>query len=88
MARKLAEAHGLADDDVIVARAEVEAVQDQIALLGQALADIERDRHQGGDALDALEWLLEHARDAASLRISPRWRTGSEESAPTDNKLG
>ncbi|MFP4512380.1 MAG: hypothetical protein ACLFRV_05470 [Acidimicrobiales bacterium] len=83
LARKLADAHGLGDDEVIVARADLEAVQDRVALLGQAIDDIERDRRQGGgDDAEAYTWLLEHAREVANTRIEPAWTDRSELTPP------
>lgn len=77
MARKLAEAHGLGDHEVIVAREQLEVLQDRVALLAQAVADLERDgaeRGQGVEELQgSLEWLLAHARDVATTRIEPMW---------------
>lgn len=76
MARKLAATHGLGDHEVIVARSDLEAVQDRIALLHQAIGDIERERSAGGELADLAEahrWLMAHAQDVAALRVEPVW---------------
>ncbi|MCU1353465.1 MAG: hypothetical protein JWM05_2674, partial [Acidimicrobiales bacterium] len=42
MARKLAAAHGLGDDDVIVARDELEQLQGALYCLQAAIEDVDR----------------------------------------------
>lgn len=55
-------------------RAELEALQDQVALLRAALDDLERERRRGGvDAVAGLAWLTEHAEGVAALRVEPVW---------------
>jgi hypothetical protein len=73
MARKLASAHGLGDHEVIVARADLEAVQDRIALLRQALLDVEREPARGEitDLSLAFDWIRSHASEVAALRLEP-----------------
>jgi hypothetical protein len=76
LARKLAAAHGLADDEVIVARGELEVLQDRLALLRYAIGDIEREEATGGGPVDpraAYDWLIDHAREVVALRIEPAW---------------
>ena len=76
MARKLAAAHGLGDDEVVVRRADLEAMQDRIALLRQAMGDIERELAQGKDRADhrgAYEWLQAHASEVVERRLEPVW---------------
>jgi hypothetical protein len=74
LARKLAAAHGLGDDEVIVRRDELEALQDRVALLRAALADLARERRGGEvDAAVGLAWLTEHAEAVAALRVEPVW---------------
>lgn len=83
LARKLAEAHGLGDDEMIVARDDLEAIQDRVALLAQAIDDLERDRRQGGGSdVEAYRWLLDHAREVASVRLEPVWSEGARLSEP------
>jgi hypothetical protein len=78
LARKLAAAHGLGDDQLIVDRATFEAAQDRIALLRQALADV--DREAGGDLPLDLEqaylWVRRHAVEVAELQLLPAWQAG------------
>lgn len=76
MARRLAQAHGLGDDDVIVDRAALEAVQSALYCLQAAIEDVERDLAQApddpGEVARALAWLLDNARPAAELWLEPR----------------
>lgn len=76
MARKLAAAHGLGDDDLIVSRAAVEDLQSRLYCLQAALVDIDRDLERSSDADDvaeALAWVLENARPVAEVWIEPRF---------------
>jgi len=43
MARRLADAHGLGEHQLVVDRSTFEAAQDRIALLRQALDDLDRE---------------------------------------------
>jgi hypothetical protein len=75
MARKLAAAHGLDDDDVIVARARLEELQSTLYCLQAAIEDVDRDlagNPTARDVADALSWLLDNARPLASTWIEPR----------------
>ena len=75
MARKLAAAHGLGDDDVIVSRVQVEELQSRIYCLQMALEDVARDlavSSEPGEVREAFDWLVENARPAAALWIEPR----------------
>lgn len=75
MARKLAAAHGLGDDDVIVSRAQLDELQSRIYCLQMALEDVERDlaaSSEPNEVAEALDWVLENARPAAALWIEPR----------------
>jgi hypothetical protein len=68
MARKLAAAHGLGEDDLIVARADVEDLHGRLYCLQMALEDVERDlaaTSEPSDVREALDWLIENARAAA-----------------------
>jgi hypothetical protein len=81
MARKLAAAHGLGDDDLIVSRAQLEELQSRVYCLQAALEDIERDLAVSSDpvdVLDALKWLQENAGPVADLWIEPRTGAGFE----------
>ena len=84
LARKLAAAHGLGDDDVIVSRPALDDLQGRLYCLQAALEDVERDLAAldhaglGDDAAELrqiLAWLVENAAPAAALWIEPR--TGS-----------
>ena len=76
MARKLAAAHGLGDDVVVVARDELDELQSRLYCLQAALEDVERDLARsaaaGGRARGAFDWLVENARPAAEVWIEPR----------------
>jgi hypothetical protein len=80
MARKLAAAHGLGDDDLIVSRAQVEELQSRIYCLRAAIEDVERDLAVGGgratarrgELREAFDWLLENAEPVADLWVEPR----------------
>ena len=75
MARKLAAIHGLADDDVIVDRQRLEELQGVLYCLQAAIEDVDRDlvgRPSAREVREALDWLLDNARPAASMWIEPR----------------
>jgi hypothetical protein len=75
LARKLAAAHGLGDDDVIVDREALEELQSTLYCLQAAIEDVDRDLQassEPAEVADALRWLLENARPAASAWIEPR----------------
>ena len=64
-ARKRAKELGLAESDLIVARREIERLDDLIFVLGCAIADVEGDIALDGSAAQlgrSLDWLLEAAR--------------------------
>jgi hypothetical protein len=78
MARKLAGAHGLGSDELIISRHALEALQGHLYGLQAALedvdADLERARRSGEelDYREAYEWLYESARPLSDLWIEPR----------------
>ena len=75
LARKLAGAHGLGDDDVIVPREALEDLQSRLYCLQAALEDVERDlaaSAEPADVAEALDWLRENARPLAEVWIEPR----------------
>ena len=80
LARKLAAAHGLGDDDVIISRDGLDELQSRLYCLSAALEDVERDleslaRHGGDEVAELrqiLGWLVDNARPAADLWIEPR----------------
>ena len=75
LARKLASAHGLDDDDVIVSRDALEELQSRLYCLQAALEDVERDLDRSAepaDVAEALAWLRENAAPLASAWIEPR----------------
>lgn len=76
MARKLAVAHGLGDDDVIVDRQAVEELQGALYCLQAAIEDVDADLAAApddpGETRRALAWLLDNARPLAAAWIEPR----------------
>lgn len=75
MARKLAAAHGLGDDDVIISRPALEDLQSALYCLQAAIEDVDRDLKASrtkSDLDDAVRWLLENARPLADTWIEPR----------------
>ena len=75
LARKFAESHGLDDDDVIVARVQLEELQSRLYCLQAALEDVDRDlavSAEPSDVADALSWLQENARPLSEVWIEPR----------------
>ena len=75
LARKLAAAHGLDDDDVIVGRDRLEAMHDAQYLLQAAIEDVEHDlagKPTAKEVRSALDWLLDNAREAATTRVEPK----------------
>lgn len=75
MARKLAESHGLGEQDVIIDREVLEEFQGLLYCLQAALEDVERDlavSSRARDVAEALAWLRENAEPLARMRLEPR----------------
>ena len=75
MARKLADSHGLGDDDLIVSRAALEELQSRLYCLQAAIEDVDRDlatAAEPDDVAEAFGWLMENARPVAALWLEPR----------------
>jgi len=75
LARKLAAAHGLGDDDVIISRTQLEELQGVLYCLQAAVEDVDRDlagKPSAREVREALAWLLDNARPAATCWIEPR----------------
>jgi hypothetical protein len=56
---------GLGEDELVVARAELEALRDRLYVLGCAVEDVERDvgdASEPAEVREALNWLLDAAR--------------------------
>lgn len=75
MARRFADVHGLADDDLIVARGAVDDLLGRLYCLEAAVEDVRRDL-AADDSPDevraALDWLLENAEPLVGARLEPR----------------
>ena len=79
MARRLAGAHGLGDDDVVLRRGDLEQLQGALYCLQAAIEDVDRDLASAStkqDVQDALRWLLDNARPLADTWIEPRTTSG------------
>lgn len=75
LARKLAETHGLGDDDLVISRRALEELQSRLYCLQAALEDVDRDlaaSAEPDDIAEAFAWLAENARPVAELWIEPR----------------
>lgn len=74
LARKLAQAHGLAEDELVVSRSALEELQSRVYCLQASLEDIDRDlgrSSEHADVVDALNWLRENAEPVAAIWIEP-----------------
>jgi hypothetical protein len=72
MARKLAVARGLGDQDVVIGRAELDDLYARLYCLQMALEDVERDlasSDEPSEVREALDWLTENARPAAAWTL-------------------
>jgi hypothetical protein len=65
--RRRAAERGLDEGEIIVTRARLAALQDQLWVLACAVQDVEGDLANGADAREALDWLLDAARPLAHL---------------------
>ena len=74
LARKLAGAHDLAPDEVVVRRDELTDLQDRVYALQAALEDVAGDLAEADGPADvrrALDWLVAQATPVAELWITP-----------------
>ena len=72
VSRQRAHELALSDGELVVARAELHALHDELYVLSCAVADTQRDLADGlapEEALDALRWLLDAAVPLAERRI-------------------
>ena len=73
MSRQRARELALSDGELVVARAELDALHDDLYVLQCAVADAQRDLGHTltkAEALDSLRWLLEAATPLAARRIT------------------
>jgi hypothetical protein len=72
-ARRRAAEAGLGEGQLVVSRAELDALHDRLYELEAAIEDVDRDlaagRPRAREYRDALEWLLAAARPAAAVRL-------------------
>ncbi len=75
MARQRARELELSDDELVVAREELDALHDELYVLACAVDDVERDLADGRPTVtelrDALDWLLAAARPLRDREITP-----------------
>jgi hypothetical protein len=72
VARQRARELALSDGELVMARAELDALHDQLYVLERAVADTQRDLGHdlsAAEALDALRWLLDAAAPLAARRL-------------------
>ncbi len=74
MARQRARELELSENELVVARTELDALHDELYVLACAVEDVERDlssRPTNAELRDALDWLLEAAKPLRDREISP-----------------
>jgi hypothetical protein len=74
VARQRARELELSENELVVARAELDALHDELYVLACAVEDVERDltsRPTVAELRDAIEWLLEAAKPLRDREISP-----------------
>ncbi len=75
MSRQRARELALSDGELVMARAELDTLHDDLFVLSCAVADTQRDlagsRLSTAELQDALRWLLEAAEPLAARRIAP-----------------
>lgn len=76
MARQRAHELELSENELVIARDELDALHDELYVLACAVEDVERDLDASGrrtatELNDALRWLLEAARPLRDREISP-----------------
>ncbi len=76
MARQRARELQLSDDELVVARAELDGLHDELYVLACAVEDVERDLAAPGrrtvtELTDAVDWLLAAARPLRDREITP-----------------
>jgi hypothetical protein len=74
VARQRARELELSENELVVARTELDALHDELYVLACAVEDVERDlsgRPTNAELRDALDWLLEAAKPLRDREISP-----------------
>ena len=64
----------MSENELVVARTELDALHDELYVLACAVEDVERDlsgRPTNAELRDALDWLLEAAKPLRDREISP-----------------
>jgi endogenous inhibitor of DNA gyrase (YacG/DUF329 family) len=73
VSRQRARELSLSEGELVMARAELDALHDELYVLSCAVADTQRDIHRkmsAAEAVEALRWLLDAATPLASRRIA------------------
>ena len=74
MARQRARELELSENELVVARTELDALHDELYVLACAVEDVERDlssRPTNAELREALDWLLDAAKPLRDREISP-----------------
>jgi len=78
VARQRARELQLSDDELVLARTQLDELHDDLYVLACAVDDVERDLATGAptqrDLLDAVNWLLEAARPLRDRELMPSQR--------------
>jgi hypothetical protein len=87
VARQRARELQIGEDELVVARAELDALYDDLFVLGCAVDDVKRDLDDlaGADARelrDALAWVLDAARPLRDRALAPSTGTGPRQQRP------
>jgi len=72
ISRLRAKEAGLAESDLVVARAELEELRDKLFVLECAIHDVRDDLHDGGNPAEALAWILEAAEPLLGTTLGER----------------
>jgi hypothetical protein len=76
VSRQRAQELELSDGELVIAKATLDELHDELYVLGCAVEDVERDLAAAGDAIgvrelrDALDWLLDAARPLRDREIA------------------
>jgi hypothetical protein len=87
-ARQRAVEAGLSERELVVARAELDTLHDQLYVLEAAIEDVERDLAQSRELDDfqqALAWVLDAARPLVARRLGESAPAGAAGPEPTAN---
>ena len=69
ISRLRAQDAGLSEAELVIARAELDELRDKLYVLECAIDDVRRDLGDGGDAREAVDWLLDAAEPLLHARL-------------------